>query len=108
MWRLRGESIINEKGKALDVAGGIDREGQNIIVFNANGKIHQKWGIRYVDEDKEEPGKGDLNEEWGFYVERPFYVESHYGKKRWLDIHGSNLVVNTPKWGYETQQFYFD
>jgi len=37
MFRLKGDKIINEKGKALDVAGGIDKEGQNIIVFNSNG-----------------------------------------------------------------------
>jgi len=31
----------------------------------------------YVDEDKEEAKKGELNEDFGMYVERPFYVETH-------------------------------
>jgi hypothetical protein len=40
MFRLKGQNIINEKGKAFDVQGGLDREGQNIIVYNLHGKIN--------------------------------------------------------------------
>jgi hypothetical protein len=45
-----------------------------------------------------EPGPGELNKEWGFYVERPFYLTSMCGQKRFMDIIGNNLdaVVKTP------------
>jgi hypothetical protein len=32
------------------------------------------WDVIYVDEWKGEPGKGELNEDFGLYVERDFYV----------------------------------
>jgi hypothetical protein len=35
--------VQNEKGKVLDVAGGIDAENRNIIVYNKHGKINQRW-----------------------------------------------------------------
>jgi hypothetical protein len=108
MFRLKGNNIVNEKGKALDVSGGADRENQNIIVYNLHGKINQQWNIVYVDEDKEEPKKGELNEWFGMYVERPFFVETHMKSKRWLDIHGNNLVIKQKNGFYETQKWYFD
>jgi len=40
MFKLQGNKIINEKGKALDVAGGVDRENGNIIIFNNQNKIN--------------------------------------------------------------------
>jgi len=42
------------------------------------------------------PGKGELNKEYGFYVERPFYIISMCGEKRYLDVIGRNVVVKTP------------
>jgi len=33
MFRLKGENIVNEKGKVLDVSGGRDAENQNVIVW---------------------------------------------------------------------------
>jgi hypothetical protein len=107
MFKLVGENIINEKGNAIDVQGGIDSENRNIIVYKPSGKIHQKWNIIYVDEDKEEPKKGELNEDFGLYVERYFYVQTAMASARYLDILGNNLVIKTPN-GYDTQKFYFD
>jgi hypothetical protein len=40
MFKLVGENIINEKGNAIDVQGGIDSENRNIIVYKPSGKIH--------------------------------------------------------------------
>lgn len=51
MFKLQGNKIINEKGKSLEVAGGIDKENQNIIINNNQNVIHQDWNIVYVDED---------------------------------------------------------
>lgn len=45
---------------------------------------------------EKEPGKGELNKEYGLYVERPFYIISMCGEKRYLDVVGRNVVVKTP------------
>lgn len=76
MFRLDGAFIVNEKGKVWDVAGGQDGEGKNIIVWNKHGRLNQQWDVVYADEWKGEPGKGELNEEYGLYVERPFHIIS--------------------------------
>jgi hypothetical protein len=104
MFRFRNNKIVNEKGKVVDVSGGIDREGQNLIIYNdAQNRISQEWTIVYVDEDKEEPKKGELNEDFGMYVERSFYVETHLPSKRWLEIHGNNIVIRDQAYGQSTQ-----
>jgi hypothetical protein len=54
-----------------------------------------------------QPGKGELNKEYGFYVERPFYVISQCGEKRYLDVIGRNVVVKTPN-EFDSQVWYFD
>ena len=41
--------IINEKGKAVDVAGGIDVENRNIQVSNKNSALSQQWDVIYAD-----------------------------------------------------------
>jgi hypothetical protein len=53
------------------------------------------------------PGKGELNSEYGFYVERPFYIISMCGEKRYLDVIGNNVVVKTPN-EFDSQIWYFD
>jgi hypothetical protein len=88
MFRYERKKIINEKGKAIDVAGSNDREDANIIVHNVNNQRSQEWNIIYVDEDKKEPGEGELNEEYGFYVGRPFYAQTSMECGRWLDVRG--------------------
>jgi hypothetical protein len=36
--------------------------------------MNQQWDIVYADQWKGEPGKGELNEDFGLYVERDFFV----------------------------------
>jgi hypothetical protein len=76
MFRADGAFIVNEKGKVMDVSGARDAEGQNIIVHAKHGKTNQQWDIVYADEYPEEPKKGELNKDFGIYVERPFYIVS--------------------------------
>jgi hypothetical protein len=48
----------------------------------------------YVDEWKGEPQKGQLNERFGLYVERDFYVETELPSGRYLDlINNRNMVI---------------
>jgi hypothetical protein len=58
-------------------------------------------------EPPKEPGKGELNKEYGLYVERPFYIISMCGEKRYIDVLGNNVVVKTPN-EFDSQVWYFD
>lgn len=58
-------------------------------------------------EPPREPGKGELNKEFGLYVERPFYVQSMCGEKRYLDVVDRNIVVKTPN-EFDSQVWFFD
>jgi hypothetical protein len=107
MFRLKGQYVTNEKGKVLEVVGGIDAENRNIGVNNRNNKIHQQWDIVYVDQWKGEPTRGQLNKRFGLYVERDFFVVSGLSSGRYLDlINNRNMVIKTPN-GRRTQRWYF-
>jgi len=40
MWRSDGAFFKNEHGKVLDVSGGADTEGRNVISYNKHGGIN--------------------------------------------------------------------
>jgi hypothetical protein len=92
----------------LEVQGNVDTENRNIVVTNQNNKgLHQQWDIVYADEWKGEPGKGELNEEFGLYVERPFYIVTEMNSHRYVDlINNRNMVLKVPN-GRNTQVWYF-
>jgi hypothetical protein len=107
MFKYENGFFTNEKGKAMDVSGGVDAENRNIIMWNKHGKINQQWDIVYADEYPEEPKKGELNKDFGLYVERPFYIVSELPSGRYLDlINNRNFVIKTPN-GRNTQIWYF-
>jgi len=107
MFRKEGDFIVNEKGKVLDVSGGVDAENRNVIVHNKHGKVNQRWKVIYADEYPDEPKKGELNEKFGIYVERDFYVVSELSSHRYLDlINNRNMVIKTRN-GRKTQIWYF-
>jgi len=98
---------VNEKGKVLDVHGGVDAENRNIIVWNKHGRLNQQWEIIYADEYPEEPKKGELNKDFGLYVDRTFYIVSELPSHRYLDlINNRNMVIKTRN-GRSTQSWYF-
>ena len=107
MFRSVGDEIVNDKGKVLEVAGGYDGENKNIAVAKSNGEIHQQWDIVYADEYPEEPKKGELNPDFGLYVERDFYIVSQMSANRYLDLIGANMVIKTPN-SRKSQIWYFD
>jgi hypothetical protein len=99
--------VSNEKGKVLEVQGNVDAENRNIEARPKHGRINQQWDIVYADEWKGEPGKGELNEEFGLIVERDFYVVSQLSENRYLDlINNRNMVIKTSN-GRNTQKWYF-
>jgi hypothetical protein len=93
--------------KVMDVHGGVDAENRNIIVWTKHGKINQQWEVVYADEYPGEPGKGELNEKFGLFVERPFYIVSALPSHRYLDlINNRNMVIKIAN-GRNTQVWYF-
>ena len=56
----------------------------------------------------DEPKTGELNKQFNFYVNRPFYIQSQLGSQRYLSvINGKNVVIKTPN-GMKYQTWYFD
>ena len=107
LFRYEDGLIVNEKGKAVDVHGGVDAESRNVIMWNKHGKINQQWDIVYADEYPDEPKKGELNKDFGLYVERPFYIQTQMSSGRYLDlISNRDFVIKTPN-GRKTQIWYF-
>jgi hypothetical protein len=87
----------------LNVQGKTDTEGRHIAANEVkNGQIHQQWDVIYVDTWKGEPTKGELNEEFGLYVERPFNVISAMGSGRYLEVI-NNGMSSTLTHGRENQ-----
>jgi membrane carboxypeptidase/penicillin-binding protein PbpC len=109
MFKWEAPFFVNWKNaKVMDVSGGVDAENRNIIMYTKHGKINQQWDLIYADEYKGEPVKGELNEDFGLYVERPFYVISAHSEGRYLDlINNRNMVIKTRN-GRKTQTWWFD
>jgi len=79
---------------------------RNIQVGARGNDIRQQWEVVYVDQYSE-PKKGELNEQFGLFVERDFYVVSQMGSRRYLDlINNRNMVIKTAN-GRKTQIWYF-
>lgn len=112
---LKGTYIQNQRGLVLDVAGGRDRNGQNILVWTKHNGRNQKWRIEYLNrkpqkpKKKAAPRKGEYSADHHLYVERPFYIVSKLGSQRYLDNdkRGNKLVVKKEN-GNESQQWWFD
>ena len=78
----------------LDVHSSKDKEGRQVIMWVKHGETNQKWDVQYVDDmPAEEPVKGELNQEFGFYVQRPFHVVSQMPGRRYLDVDGGRNIV---------------
>jgi hypothetical protein len=99
---------VNERGLVMDVHGGHDQENRNIIVWKRHKGLNQQWDIVYADDMEAEPKKGQLNKDFGFYVQRPFYIVSQMAQRRYLDaVDGRNIVIKTPN-SYKSQVWFFD
>lgn len=99
---------MNDKGKVMDVQGSIDVENRNIQMNKKTGKLSQQWDLIYADQYPEEPKKGELNKDFGLYVDRDFHVVSAMGSHRYLEVIQNRwMVIKTPN-GNPLQKFYFD
>jgi hypothetical protein len=98
--------------KVLDVVSSKDEEGQTVIVNNKNGNnannANQRWKIIYLDKAEAIRTKG-FNKEFGFHINRPFYIRSRMPMKRICECHGANNVW-LKRWrkNVAAQQWFFD
>jgi hypothetical protein len=93
--------------KVLDVAGGRDAEGQNVQVWNRHKGANQRWRIVYVD-SSEDQVKG-LNKDFGFFINRPFYIVSRMPMRRVVDVEGNyRLSIRRLVKDKKSQLFVFD
>jgi hypothetical protein len=107
LFRVKDSFITNEKGKVIAVDAGIDAENRNIIMEKNNNKVHQRWRVVYVDEYEDEPTKGQLNKDFGLYVERDFNIISAMPGHRYLEvINTRDMVIKTSN-GNKGQVWYF-
>jgi hypothetical protein len=109
VFKYQGGQFINwTNNKVLDVTGAKDEEGQAVGVYGNNGGKHQKWKVLYVDKAGKTETKG-LNEEFGFHINRPFYIVSQLPFNRVAEMLGGAQVV-LKRWRKNTrqQQFFFD
>jgi len=102
---------FHKSGNAMEVYQNNDIENQNIVMSKKNGRMNQFWDIVYVDQGMSEPKKGELNEIFGFYVERPFHIVSQLPRRRYLQrvdpSSHQEIVIKQPN-SYKTQVWYFD
>jgi len=108
MFRYQDEYFVNDHGKVLDISGSVDVENRNLQMVTKTGKINQQWDLIYADQYPEEPKKGELNKEFGLYVERDFNIISALPDGRYLEvINNRNMVIKTSN-GNKGQTWYFD
>jgi hypothetical protein len=92
----------------MDVSKAVDAENTNVIIHNKHGKVNQQWRVVYADEYPREPVKGELNEKFGLYVERPFYIVSELPEHRNLEVVDNNQMAIKTKNGRKHQIWWFD
>jgi hypothetical protein len=107
MFRYRGSNLYNIKNnKVMDVHANRDEENRNIIMWKRHNGLNQQWDVIYADKWKRDPKKGELNKDFGLYVQRPFNIISVMKSGRYLDLIGRGFVIKTAN-GRNTQNWYF-
>jgi len=90
------------------VSGGKDVEGQSVLVWKRHNGANQRWKIIYTDQVRTQT-KG-MNKDFGFEVNRPFYIVSRLPMNRVLEQVGTNGYVRIRQYvaGKTQQQWIFD
>ena len=109
MFKFEKNQFINwTNKKVLDVWQAKDEEGQKVIVHGNNGGANQRWRVMYLDKAVAVQSKG-LNKEFGWHINRPFYMVSRLPFHRVIECIGANNLV-IKRWRKNTapQQFTFN
>lgn len=97
-----------QNGKALDVSGGKDAEGQAVFAWRKHGGINQKWSVRYLDKGGK-TGKDEYSKEFGFEHGRAFYFVSRLPMQRVIEWPGGgNIRIQNWVANKKSQQFWWD
>jgi hypothetical protein len=81
---------------------------QKLQVFNRHNGANQRWKVLYLDKKAKAETKG-LNEEFGFHINRPFYMVSELPFNRVAECHGAaNVWLKRWRNNVRAQQWYFD
>jgi hypothetical protein len=93
VFKFDGNQFISpfKDNKALTVENAKDEEGHNVIVAKNEDQVHQQWKVVYLDKAEKEATKG-LNEDFGWYINRPFYIRSRMFFRRVVEAHGNNWL----------------
>jgi hypothetical protein len=113
VFRFENGFFVNPtNNKVLEVNASKDEEGHKVEMNNRNGNnannANQRWKIVYVDQAAKIRTKG-FNKEFGFHINRPFYLKSRMPMGRVAECHGANNVW-LKRWrkNVNAQQWYFD
>jgi hypothetical protein len=75
---------------------------------NNNGSSSQKWKIVYLENADKFKTEG-FSEEFGFHINRPFYIRSRLPMKRVAECIGNNnIILKRYRKNVPAQQWYFD
>jgi hypothetical protein len=76
--------------------------------WELNKSKAQQWDVVYVDEMPRDPVKGEMNNEYGFIVERDFYLVTALPSRRMLSRVAENKLKIKVKNGMTNQKWWFD
>jgi hypothetical protein len=90
------------------VTGSKDEEGAKVGVNGNNNGRNQQWQVVYLDKATGPQVKG-VSKDFGFHINRPFYIMSKLPFNRMIECHGANNVW-LKRWRANTKamQWYFD
>jgi hypothetical protein len=75
---------------------------QAVQVQGRTNGANQRWKVLYLDKKAKAETKG-LNEEFGFHINRPFYIVSELPFNRVAEMHG-NTAVTLRRWRNNQRQ----
>ena len=91
----------------MDVHGARDAENRNVIAWPRHNGLNQRWTVVYLDTIKE-PTIGGYSRTYGFWINRPFYIQTRLGSKRVVEAAGGRNLVLKTRTNRNNQQFVFD
>jgi hypothetical protein len=99
--------LLNIYGtKSLELAE--NAEGGQVIFSKKTSSIQQRWTVVYSEKEVALKTEG-LQADFGFSINRPFYIISKLSFGRALTVVGGrNVVIQAKKYKNVGQQFYFD
>jgi hypothetical protein len=116
-WRILGKTsktqyCVNGKKHYFPQEGDASKE-MNIeecvkVTTQSSCASNQRWKVIYLDKATAIRTKG-FNKDFGFHINRPFYIRSRMPMKRVAECHGANNVW-LKRWrkNVKAQQWYFD